>query len=178
MKIKLSALLVIFLLGACLIGGCSDISRTRSGIRTAESNVQVQSSGKTIEQENISRRLELENRPGSIKHLYALSSMSGQCILYSTVKGKVTSSEKRLAPNTTSWVDSSSGFRLPFGDRYVYTNEVMSDDGTYGKSIDYLFWWDVNDRYFQIYPTGLAIIVSDFPLPIKAITINLSVSKE
>lgn len=168
-------IMVIFVL--VVLGGCQEAT-TRSGIKMAETAVKLQKSGKTVEQENITKRLELENQPGSIKHLYAISPFSGQCIFYSTVRGKVTSSGKRLSPGTVAHMDGNSGFKVYFGSNYGYTQEVMEDDGTYGKSVPYIYWWDVVGNYRQLFPNGLVIIISDVPIPIKSVTMNLEVTSK
>lgn len=135
-----------------------------SGVSKATAQVQVQSNGLTVEQDNIKRRLELENRPGAIKHLYVLSAYSGQAIIYSTVKGKVTSSGKRISPS----------MYCEYGTGGSYTPERLGDDGVYGSSVEYLYWWDVQGRYHQHYVQGGQIVhISDQPLPVKSITLNL-----
>lgn len=146
-----------------------------SGIQKKTVAVQTDQSGWTIEQKNIADRLKVDNTPGSIKHLYVISPYSGQSILYSTVKGKVTSGGKRLTP--TSVVVGASGnrrragFDAPSG---TTTSEVLQDDGTYGSSTEYIYWWDVQGRYHQHFFTGGQIIhVSDQPLPVRSVTINL-----
>ena len=53
--------------------------------------VQTNLQGVTVEQQNIIDRLKTDNEPGAIKHLYVISPFSGQVLLYSTVKGKITS---------------------------------------------------------------------------------------
>ena len=84
-----------------LISGCDAIRerakpKSTSGVKKATAHVKVGGDGNTNEQRNVLKRLEMDNQPGSIKHLYVISAMSGQTIIYSTVKGKVTSSGKRL----------------------------------------------------------------------------------
>jgi hypothetical protein len=150
-----------------------------SGVTKATVVVPVGPDGLTIEQHNIKARLDLDNKPGSIKHLYIIAAASGQVILYSTVKGKVTSSGKRLTPYAANYSSGStggdSGFRvnLPNGDSFR-TNEVLQDDGTYGESIPYLYWFDVQGRYHQQYIQGGMIVhISDQPIPVKSVTINL-----
>jgi len=55
---------------------------------------------------------------------------------------------------------------------------VLQDDGTYGSSIEYLFWWDVQGRYHQQFVTGGEIIhISDQPIPVKSITINMELTQ-
>lgn len=146
-----------------------------SGVKKMSVKVQTDASGLTIEQKNIAARLLEDNKPGSIKHLYIISPYSGQTILYSTVKGKVTSGGKRLTP--TSVIVGSSGefkrggFDGPHG---TVTSEVLQDDGSYGSSTEYIFWWDVQGRYHQHFFTGGQIIhISDQPLPVHSVIINL-----
>lgn len=153
-----------------------------SGVEKVTADVEVQASGMTIEQENVKRRIEMDNMPGSIKHLYIISTYSGQVIVYSTVKGKVTSSGKRLTPYTVATINGQyvykehQGFLVTFPDgTQKRTGEVLQDDGTYGSSIPYLFWWDVKDIYHQHYVSGGQIIhVSDKPIPgVKGVIINI-----
>jgi hypothetical protein len=139
--------------------------------------------GLTVEQRNVKDRLAMYNKPRIDQALlYIISAYSGQVILYSTVKGKVTSSGKRLTPYTANYVSNNStgadGFdvQLPSGN-YFHTNEVLQDDGTYGESIPYIYWWDVQGRYHQQYISGdMMVHVSDQPIPVKSITINLETS--
>lgn len=138
--------------------GCFDIDNqpvSDSNLKKAKAVVKTGTDGLTVEQRNIKDRLILDNLPGSIKHLYVVSAYSGQAILYSTVKGKVTSSGKRLNP-TSIVVGSSGEYRrggFDFGNDFV-TDEVLQDDGTYGSSVEYLYWWDVQGRYHQHYVSG------------------------
>lgn len=152
-------------------------AQASAGVHEVVTNVNVGTDGMTAEQRNIKARLTEDNKPGSIKHLYVISPYSGQVILYSTVKGKVTSGGKRLTPTssfaqlTGSGGYDARGYRLPDGHE---TTEVLQDDGTYGASGDYLYWWDVRGAYHQHYLTGGQIItISDQPLPVKSVTINI-----
>lgn len=59
------------------------------------------------------------------------------------------------------------------GKEYL-TNEVLQDDGTYGSSVEYLFWFDVRNVYHQHYVSGGQILhVSDQPIAVKDIVLNL-----
>lgn len=93
---------------------CDDHSKqvatSDSGIKKATVKVLTDAEGYSIEQRNVMTRLERDNKPGSIKHLYVISAMSGQVLLYSTVKGKVTSSGKRLTPNSVTGLSTSAGY--------------------------------------------------------------------
>ena len=48
--------------------GCADhqSSVSSAGVQKVEANVTVQANGLSVEQENIKRRIEMENTPGSI----------------------------------------------------------------------------------------------------------------
>src|SRR5882672_6183536 len=127
-----------------------------TGVHEAKAEVKVQASGYTTVQENVNRRLQEDNKPGAVKHLYVISAYSGDVILYSTVNGKVTSSGKRLTPYsvTSQGGEYNSGFNgipVDIGGRERHTAEVLQDDGTYGSSVDYIYWWDVRGVYHQHY---------------------------
>jgi len=173
-KLFLLVLVLPLLMGQQSCDGGPPQSTT--GVQKATATVSVQSSGYTIEQENIRNRLAEDNKPGSVKHLYVISAMSGDVLLYSTVKGKVTSSGKRLTPYEVA-VDrgtSANGFRVDFGNDYQWTGEVLQDDGTYGSSVEYIFWWDSRDVYHQHYVTGGQIVhVSNAPMRVGKIVINV-----
>jgi len=136
--------------------------------------VQKDLNGYTIEQNNVAGRYKEDNKPGSIKHLYIISAYSGQTLIYSTVKGKVTSSGKRLSPNQLS-----ENFRIDLPDgRFAYTNELLADDGTYGSSTEYIYWWDSKGVYHQQYITGGMILhISNQPLSVKSVIINMELNK-
>jgi hypothetical protein len=151
-----------------------------TGVKKAEAEISTGSDGLTVEQRNIKKRLEMENQPGSIKHLYIISAMSGQVILYSTVDGKITSSGKRLSPYHVAAMDNQGcsyelrGIEIKINGEKYRTSEVLQDDGTYGSSISYLYWWDSQGRYHQHYVSGGQIVhVSDQPIAVKSIIINL-----
>jgi len=174
----------LFVVLALTITSCDDFSRPQqksdSGVKKASTKVQTDMNGRTIEQENIIKRLERDNEPGSIKHLYIISAYTGDVLQYSTVKGKVTSGGKRLSPKTVE----GNGYNNPGNNNMVWlggkeytTNEVLDDGGTYGESGNYLFWFDANDNYQQYYPSGGTYLhISDKPLRIKKT--NFSITME
>jgi len=140
--------------------------QSRSGVTIASAQVTVQADGLTQEQSNVKHRIEMENKPGAIQHLYILSAYSGQVLLYSTVKGKVTSSTKRLSPSSVA--KSFGGYS---GD---YSPELIGDDGTYGSSIEYLYWWSVDGSYMQYYISGGTVtIISDQPRQFGRVTMQV-----
>lgn len=161
------------LLSALALTGCNDTEGSSqtvadNGITKARSNVAIGPDGLTTEQRNIKRRLEEDNKPGSVKHLYVISAYSGDVILYSTVKGKITSGSKRL---TSSEVAVQADFGDTKGDLLV---ERLGDDGAYGSSGEYVFWWDARDAYHQHYVAGGQILhVSSTPMAWPKIILNL-----
>lgn len=153
-----------------------------SGVSKVTVQVPTNAQGRTSEQENIAGRTKEDNLPGSIKHLYVISAYSGQVILYSTVRGKATSGGKRLTPLTVHGTYSDSwyhGIPIDIGGKTYYTTEVLGDDGTYGSSGDYLYWWDTKGVYHQHYISGGQIVhISNQPLVVKGIIINMETHSE
>jgi hypothetical protein len=147
--------------------------------------VRVGSDGLTTEQRNIARRLKVESTPGMVMYLYVISPRSGIILLYSGVDGKVTSSGKRLAPRTVAALDNKgtssngehSGMLVVLGGETRHTAEVLEDDGTFGDSVPYIYWWDTNGVYHQHFFTdGQVIHVSSAPVEIGTIGINLEIT--
>jgi hypothetical protein len=176
-------LIAIVIAVVASIVACGGITPTAGGgVQKQNVTVSTLVNGMTIEQSNVADRLKLENVPGKIQHLYIFSGVSGQCILYSTVKGKVTSSGKRLTPmmGATGGQYNTPNFKVPLPNGgSVDTNEVLGDDGTYGDSVPYIYWWDVRGIYHQHYvTTGDQIVhISDEPLDVKSIIVNIEAVK-
>lgn len=169
-------LLLLVLATVFMSNTCSSPPVSTSGIQKATAKVATDLNGNTIEQKNIIERLKRDNLPGSIKHLYIISAYSGQVLMYSTVMGKATSGNKRITPSTISYnVDNTgNGFDIHFGGTRFQTQEVLGDDGAYGTSGDYLFWFDSKGVYHQQYLTGGAMIhISDHPIAVKSVIINV-----
>lgn len=151
-----------------------------SKVKQAKVEVRTDLEGLTIEQQNVKNRLLVDNKIGAIKHLYIISPYSGKILLYSTVKGKVTSSGKRLTPATVNSRYVSDGFPIKLGNNQYHTSEVLQDDGTYGSSEPYIYWWDSKGIYHQHFLTGGQIVhVSDKILRVNPneIQINLETDK-
>lgn len=152
-------LIVTLLLGIAALAGCTSQATTpaNGGVHDIDADVHTGTDGKTVEQRNVEKRLERDNTPGSLKHLYVISAVSGDVLFYSTVDGKVTSSGKRLDPTTHRDCNYNS--------EGCVVLESMQADGTYGSSIEYLYWFDQGGVYHQIYPSaGTLIHVSDQPI--------------
>jgi hypothetical protein len=131
-----------------------------------------------MEQRNVRRRLVQDNTPGALEFLYVISPDSGQILMSSGVDGKVTSSGKRLAPRSVAAMDGEDvssefyGNAVTIGGATRRTSEVLEDDGTYGDSVPYIYWWDTNGNYQQHFFTGGQIIhVTSAPLHVASNTI-------
>lgn len=94
--------------------------------------------------DNIKKRIELTSKPGLVGYVVLLN-QAGQPIAYHGVQGKITSGGKRLtSPETVKRFDP--GGSSP----YVYEKvQAPSDEGTYGSSGDYIFFWTTNGEYIQ-----------------------------
>jgi hypothetical protein len=174
----------ILLLGAVLpllltLAACDDEDKqpaqSTSGVHQAQVKVQTGSDGLTMEQRNVRKRLVQDNTPGALEYLYVISPDSGQILMYSGVDGKVTSSGKRLAPRTVAAIDGEgvssefNGIAVTIGGQTRRTTEVLEDDGTYGDSVPYIYWWDTNGVYHQHFFTGGQIIhVTSAPLHVNS----------
>lgn len=145
---------------------CRQEAKSSSGVSKATATVTTDPNGFTVEQQNIMEKIKRDNEPGKIRHLYQISAYTGSVLEYHTVKGKITSGQKRLNPKTA---DNSSGSYGTFSvDGSYYTNEVLGDDGAYGDSMPYMFFFDTKDQYHQIFPTGGTYIhISETPLTIN-----------
>ena len=176
-------LALVSLAVALLLGGVALAATAVSGVRQARVDISPDPiTGLTKEQSNVRDRLLEDNRPGSVKHLYVIAPRSGQVLLYSTVKGKVTSGSKRISPGKT-WgfykcgQDNKDtcfdGFRVRAAGQDLRTSEVLGDDGTYGSSAPYIYWWDAKGGYHQHFLTeGQIIQISDQPLRVKSAILN------
>ena len=123
--------------------------KSTSGVSQTSVRVQVGSDGLTTEQRNVRDRLEEDNKPGAIKHFYVIAPRSGQVLIYSTVKGKVTSSGKRLAPRSVGVKDGKG---------------VGSD--MHGIPVPYVCWWDVTGVYPQhFFTVGQFNRIPSQPIP-------------
>ncbi len=67
---------------------------------------------------------------------------AGQPILYMSVKGKITSSGKRLTTPYACQSQGENGLQCGNG-------MAPSDEGTYGTSDAYIYFWSVTGQYYQ-----------------------------
>ena len=180
----------LFVVVSIIMCGCVRMEQTpvsSSGVSQKTAKITTDIDGYTVEQKNIVNRLAIDNKPGSVKHLYLVSPFNGRQIFYSTVKGKVTSSQKRLTPKTVNWRRngyyddkntnekfgiSDNGIAVSVNDRWCVTNELIQDDGVYGDSSEYIYFWNENGQYMQLYVGGLAVVISDQPVAFQDVVLR------
>ena len=104
----------------------------------------------SLERINIKKRLELWNNESKISYIYLID--FGRVVAFHTVKGKITSGNKRLTSNSAT-VDGD-GQEAGIGkniwnDSGSFTIERPELDGTYGTSGNYIFFWTTDGIYVQ-----------------------------
>ncbi len=176
---RFSVLIGVLSVLALVASGCADAPTAAPDapdpgvVHQVQAKVQTNANGTTVEQENVARRLVEDNKPGAIKFLYVISPYTGDVLLYAAVKGKVTSSGKRLKPLNEDMEFQPGGYDTAAH----YMREALGDDGTYGDSVQYLYFWGVDGTYRQIYVGGAIVVISSQPIRTKKAVINLSVEK-
>lgn len=186
---KLRILTLSALAVSAIAFGAALAQEVRSDLQVHRHSVTIKpnpTTGRTTEQENIVERYSQDNKPGSLKHFYVLSPKTGDVILYSTVQGKITSSGKRLTPRTSiekydcgKDCTHYEGQRVLIGGELQITTDLMQDDGTYGSSAPYFYWFDAQGRYHQHFFTeGQIIAVLDQPLTNRRVVINADIQAQ
>ena len=157
--------------------GCNPTAKSvpvaDSGIKKTSVRIKTGADGLSVEQRNVKERIKRDNNIGSFKHLYIISAYSGDVIIYSTVKGKVTSSGKRLTNTHKQYRGYGGGYKK---------SDVMpaiQDDGTYGSSVPYIYWFDSKGVYHQHYVSGGQIVhIADAPISVPKVIINMEAKTE
>lgn len=185
---KFFGILFVLVSLSLVMAACDEQTQTsppKPDVQKATVKIETDLNGLTVEQKNIGNRLLADNRPGAVQHLYVISAYSGQVIMYSSVAGKVTSSGKRLSPTTVAAMEgqyvgsthTGCGINIP-GHGTKATSEVLQDDGTYGSSEPYIYWWDTKGVYHQHYNSGGQIVhISNSPIAVKGVILNLSAAE-
>ncbi len=95
--------------------------------------------------DNIKRRIEITSKPGQIGYILLMNE-AGQPILYESVVGMVTSGTKRLtAPDRTQQIFTYGNN----GGQHSVVRQAPSDEGTFGSSSEYIFYWNADGTYRQ-----------------------------
>ena len=140
--------LAIVLASAVMLVACNDgaaqkpqkITQAKKAAAAAESIRFTENA----EIENIKKRLELTSNPG-LTGFILLMNEAGQPIMYTGVQGKPTSGGKRLTKNYSIIKQVDCG--------QYNCDEVVgaapSDEGTWGSSNPYIFFWTAAGQYRQ-----------------------------
>jgi hypothetical protein len=96
----------------------------------------------SLERKNIITRLNTFNDPNKVSYIYLIS--YGKVMSFYTIKGKVTSGNKRLT-STDQIVDDGD----PSTSDTKKVVEAPELDGTYGNSNPYIFFWTTSGVYVQ-----------------------------
>jgi len=129
------------LLTACEGNPQTNPSKAAQAAKAAEAANSIQFS-ENSEIDNIKARLELTSNPGQIGFVLLLNEM-GKPVMYTSVKGKITSGQKRLTPGQQTRTADCGEWSC---DQLI---EAPSDEGTYGSSGPYIFFWTVDGQYIQ-----------------------------
>lgn len=105
------------------------------------------------EQDNIEARLRTTGNPNQIGFISLINETTGTPFFYTSVRGKITSSGKRLTDP-------------------VYLEEpTPSDEGTWGSSDPYVYWWNLEGAYFQ---TNTKYLYSSAPVRLEGGVLKVS----
>lgn len=127
------------LLACFALAGCDEVQPTNKQVqinKAAQAAKSVQFD-ENAEIDNITQRVKLTADPGKFGFILLLN-QAGQPILYEGVKGKVTSGGKRLTPPDRVSCESN-----------CYVRQAASDEGTWGSSSPYIFYWNTDGVYRQ-----------------------------
>lgn len=137
----------LILLASIVLVGCAQQDAGQPSAKDKQAAIAARAADSltftgNAEIDNIKKRLELTSKPGAIGFILLLNE-AGQPIMYTSVKGKITSSGKRLTAPVQKW-------RLNCGQ---YCDETLdaspSDEGTWGASDPYIYFWTVDGQYMQ-----------------------------
>lgn len=142
------------------LAACDDASPSPTPVKMSEAQKSQEAANsirfeENAERDNIKRRLELTADPGKLGFIVLLNQM-GQPIVYEGVKGKVTSSHKRLTSPEV------------YNTYYTHWGVAPADEGTYGSSDDYIYYWNTEGVYRQW--SGL-YLYSDQPMRLSQPTL-------
>lgn len=160
-------LVLIFITISLTACGGGDRPKPKKVTQSMKAKAAAQSISFTenAEIDNIKKRLELTSNPG-LTGFVLLMNEAGQPIMYTGVKGKITSGGKRL----------TNPQRLVHGDRgQSYGDFVMSapsDEGTWGSSNPYVYFWTATGQYIQ---WNGKYLYSDKPFRTKVAPLVISV---
>lgn len=141
LSVLATTLVLSLTLAGCNQGTAAPKAKDTQAKKAAAAAESIRFSG-NAEIKNIKERLELTSDPG-LTGFVLLMNEAGQPIMYTGVQGKITSGGKRLTPPVKP-------HRVDCG---RYCDESLgpapSDEGTWGGSSPYIFFWTTSGQYIQ-----------------------------
>lgn len=124
------------------LAACEPETKTNKATQADKARQAAQSISFTdnAEIDNIKRRIELTAAPGLLGFILLMNE-AGQPIMYEGVRGKISSSGKRLTNPQQALGNGNGG--------YGAVVQTPSDEGTWGSSDHYVFYWNQNGEYRQ-----------------------------
>jgi hypothetical protein len=140
--ITMAAIASVAFLAACDAAPATQAPQKQS---QAQKAAEVANSVRMVENaeiNNIKARLELTSNPGLMGFILLMNE-AGQPIMYTGVKGKITSGTKRLTAPAQQWkIDRGEWNGTQLG-------PAPSDEGTWGSSDSYIYFWTTSGQYMQ-----------------------------
>lgn len=141
-KLFIGIAAVALMLGGCNVGTNAAPAAKQTQAQKAQAAANSITFTENAEIDNIKARLELTSNPGLTGFVLLLNEM-GQPIMYTGIKGKITSGGKRLTKPQ----------QLVRGDKGQYSGHFVtdapSDEGTWGRSNPYVYFWTTSGQYIQ-----------------------------
>ena len=166
---------LLFILSTCIVSCLGPVTAeppqtASSGATTVnvgkQFRIPVNAEGNTAEQQNIMDRQKITSDPTKVIWMH-LVDLNGRIYLRTPVRGKITSSTKRLEPVSCAAGEMGGQYASVYGEKTnsgQRTSELIQIDGTYGNSDPYVYWFDPRGYYYQL---GQGYILSDMPINTK-----------
>ncbi len=136
MRKLIPVIMITLLLSACNEARPATVKVTQS-MKAAEAADSIVFT-ENAEIENIKARLQLTSDPG-LTGFVLLMNEAGQPIMYTSVRGKITSGGKRLTKQYQLVSVYQGKLKTP----------SPSDEGTWGSSNPYVYFWTTTGQYIQ-----------------------------
>lgn len=140
--------LVIALCAVSLAGCDYETTNKDRQSKAAQNAAQSIQFTENAEIDNIKARVQLTANPGLLGFVLLMNE-AGQPIMYEGVKGKITSGSKRLTPTTEVRCVPSFNEKGERNGCNYHAVPGTSDEGTYGTSGEYVYYWNQNGEFRQ-----------------------------
>lgn len=149
---RIIALILAMLCLTALLTGCDEedtnykkqIAENEANAASITSQYGVPDINRSLDYENVKRRLEYLNQGNNIGYLYLLSDM-GVVLEEVLVLGKVTSLNTYITPMQESQLVKHTGTGGTY--REIIVIDAADVDGTYGENVQGIFWFTPDGVY-------------------------------